>query len=332
MTDPSHASLSLPIFADVRDAAARIKDLAVRTPLLSHPDLDAAVGGRVWLKPETLQRTGSFKFRGAYNALSRLTDAQKARGVVAFSSGNHAQGVAEAAKILGIQARIVMPADAPPVKADGVRRRGGEVITFDRETEDREAIARALCEESGATLIPSYDHHHIIAGQGTTGLEVFEDLASKGRSADQLICCVGGGGLIGGIGLAGAELSPRTRLYGAEPEGFDDHRRSLESGRIESNVRRSGSVCDALLAEQPGALTFQLNASRLAGVGVITDDEALYAVRFAFETLKLVVEPGGAAALAAALSGRIDCRDRSTVIVLTGGNISPDIFKMAIGG
>ena len=320
-----------PTFADVQSAAERLAGLAVRTPILSHPDLDAAVGGRVFLKPETLQRTGSFKFRGAYNAVSRLSAEEKARGVVTFSSGNHAQGVAEAARMLGVSARIVMPSDAPQVKADGVRRRGAEVIAFDRASEDREAIARSLCAQSGAALIPSYDHPHIIAGQGTTGLEIFDDLAARDLSADQLICCVSGGGLIGGIGLAASALSPHTRLFGAEPEGFDDYRRSLESGRIETNTRRAGSVCDALLVEAPGRLTFPLNRERLAGVGVISDAEALYAVRFAFERLKLVVEPGGAAALAAALSGRIDCRDRTSVIVLTGANISPDVLKLAIG-
>lgn len=323
-------SVTLPGFEDVKAAARRLEGWAVRTPLLSNPALDATLGGRVLIKAEVLQRTGSFKFRGAFNALSKLSDAQKARGVVAFSSGNHAQGIAEAAQLLGITARIVMPHDAPAVKADGVRARGAQVIGYDRESEDREEICAALAAETGAAIIPSFDHPDIIAGQGTCGLEVFEDIAARGETADQLICCVGGGGLIGGINLAVGALSPATKVYGAEPEGFDDHARSLAAGERVSNTRKGGSVQDALLSEAPGKLTFAINQPRLAGIGVVSDAEALDAVRYAFSVLKLVAEPGGAAALAAALSGKIDCRDRTTVIVLTGGNADPAIFAKAI--
>ncbi|MFP4517876.1 MAG: threonine/serine dehydratase [Oceanicaulis sp.] len=320
-----------PIFEDVKTAAARIAGEAVRTPLLHNPALDARAGVRVLLKAETLQRTGSFKFRGAFNALSALSDEQRTRGVVAFSSGNHAQGVAEAARILGVRATIVMPGDAPAIKRAGVTARGAELRLYDRETESREAIAQALCEESGAALIPSFDHPDIIAGQGTCGLEIFQALREAGRKADALICCLGGGGLIGGINLAAAALSPDTRVFGAEPQGFDDHARSLASGRREVNPRKSGSVCDALLSESPGALTFAINNPRLAGVGVISDLEALDAMKFAFETLKLVVEPGGAAALAALLNRRVEIPQGGTVVVvLTGGNVDPAVFARAI--
>lgn len=320
-----------PSFDDLRRAAGRIATEAVRTPLLRNDALDALVGARVWLKPETLQRTGSFKFRGAFNALSALSQAERARGVVAFSSGNHAQGVAEAARLLGVQATIVMPADAPEIKKAGVVARGAELRLYDRESESREAISQALCEETGAALIPSFDHPDIIAGQGTCGLEVFEDLRARGETADVLVCCVGGGGLIGGINLAAEALSPQTRVFGAEPEGFDDHARSLKSGRREANARKSGSVCDALLSERPGELTFAINSRRLAGVGVISDAEALGAVRYAFETLKLVVEPGGAAALAALLNRRVEFPAGGTiVVVLTGANVDPAVFARAV--
>mgnify|MGYP006279318291 FL=1 len=320
----------VPTFDDVRDAAQRLSGLAVRTPLISSPALDARLGAPIRVKAEPLQRTGSFKFRGAYNALSRLDDAARKRGVVAFSSGNHAQGVAEAARLLDMPALIVMPSDAPEIKKAGVTARGAELRLYDRETESREAIAQALCEDSGRTLIPSFDHPHIIAGQGTAGLEIFEHLAEAGEHAGRLVCCVGGGGLIGGINLAADELSPDTETFGAEPEGFDDHARSLASGQLESNTRKGGSVCDALLSPAPGELTFEINRHRLSGVGVITDTEAMDAVRFAFEHLKIVVEPGGAAALAALLSGKIaPAASGVTVVVLTGGNVDPAVFAKA---
>lgn len=323
-------STPLPTFDDVRAAAHRLKAEAVRTPLLANAALDAAVGGRVFIKPEPLQRTGSFKFRGAFNALSQFDAAQRKAGVVAFSSGNHAQGIAEAARILGIPATIVMPADAPEIKKQGVVARGAKLKLYDRETQSREEISEAIAAKTGATLIPSYDHPDIIAGQGTCGLEVFETLAELGVKADQLTCCLGGGGLIGGIGLAAKALSPATVLYGVEPEGFDDHARSLQAGHRVPSPKKSGSVCDALLAPEPGELTFALNQTQLAGVKVVTDAEALAAVRFAFETLKLVVEPGGAVALASILSGKLDAKDRTTVLVLTGGNIDPAMMARAL--
>lgn len=324
--------MHLPDFNDVVAAAARLEGLAVRTPLLWSPALDEAVDGRVLVKAECLQRTGSFKFRGAYNAISLIPEADRARGVVAFSSGNHAQGIAEGAKLFGIPATIVMPADAPSIKADGVRARGGQVVSYDRASEDREAISRRLCEEAGATLIPSFDHFGVIAGQGTCGLEIAEQLAERGESADQLVCCVGGGGLLAGINLALAGKAPDIAVYGAEPEGFDDHARSLISGRRERNTKSSGSLQDALLSDAPGKMTFPINQPRLKGVGVVSDDEALAAVAFAWRHLKIVLEPGGACALAAVLSGRIDAKGGTTVVVATGGNVDAALFARAIGG
>lgn len=322
----------LPTFDDVQSAATRLEGLAVRTPLISSPALDAKVGAPVLVKAEPLQRTGSFKFRGAYNALSRLDASARQRGVVAFSSGNHAQGVAEAARLLDIPAIIVMPSDAPEIKKAGVLARGAELKLYDRETESREALAQRLCEDSGRTLIPSFDHPHIIAGQGTCGLEIFQQLKALDLSAGRLVCCVGGGGLVGGINLAAEALSPKTEVFGAEPDGFDDHARSLASGRLETNARKGGSICDALLSPAPGELTFEINKRRLSGVGVISDAEAMEAVRFAFEHLKIVVEPGGAAALAALLSGRIaPAAEGPTIVVLTGGNVDPSVFAQAVG-
>lgn len=324
--------MHLPGFNDVMDAAARLEGLAVRTPLLWSPALDEVVGGRVLVKAECLQRTGSFKFRGAYNALALIPEADRARGVVAFSSGNHAQGIAEAAKLFGIPATIVMPADAPSIKAEGVRARGGRVVAYDRASEDREAMSRRLCEETGATLIPSFDHFGVIAGQGTCGLEIAQQLEEMGETADQLVCCVGGGGLIAGINLALAEKAPGIAVHGAEPEGFDDHARSLASGQRERNVRTAGSLQDALLSEAPGVMTFPINQPRLKGIGVVSDKEAMQAVAFAWQHLKLVIEPGGACALAAVLSGKIDPKGRTTIVVATGGNVDPALFARAIGG
>jgi threonine dehydratase len=321
---------TLPDFDDVKAAAERIRSEAIRTTLVSSPALDAAVGGRVVIKPEGLQRTGSFKFRGAFNALAQFDPAQRKAGVVAFSSGNHAQGIAEAAKILNIPATIVMPTDAPKVKMQGVIDRGAELQLYDRETESREEISQALAARTGATVIPSYDHPHIIAGQGTCGLEIFEDLQARGIVADQLTCCLGGGGLIAGVGLAAKALSPTTQLFGVEPEGFDDHKLSLQAGKRVPSPKKSGSICDALLTPEPGVLTFALNREQLSDVAVVTDAEALAAVRFAFETLKLVVEPGGAVALASLLSGKVDAAGKTTVVVLTGGNIDPGVMAQAI--
>jgi threonine dehydratase len=311
----------LPGFPDVREAATRIAGHARRTPLLAATPLDERTGGRILLKLETLQHTGSFKFRGAYNRLARLDPAQRAAGVVAFSSGNHAQGVAAAARLLGIRATIVMPADAPRVKLDNTRALGAEVVTYDRLHESREAIAARLAEGRGAVLVPSFDDPDIIAGQGTVGLELAEQAAELGVVLDDVVVCTSGGGLVAGTALALHALSPATRVWTAEPEGHDDHRRSLAAGRRVANAPGTRSFCDALLAPEPGRLTFEINRRLVAGGLAVSDDEVRTAIACAVRTLKLVVEPGGAVALAAVLSGRLETWGRTVAVVLSGGNV-----------
>jgi threonine dehydratase len=311
----------LPGFDDVRAAAGRLAGHARRTPLLSATPLDEFTGGRILLKLETLQHTGSFKFRGAYNRLARLDAAQRDAGVVAFSSGNHAQGVAAAAGLLGIRATIVMPADAPRVKLRNTLALGAEVIEYDRLRESREAIAARLAAERGAVLVPSFDDPDIIAGQGTVGLEMAEQAAEIGAALDDVVVCTSGGGLIAGTALAIRALSPATRIWSAEPEGHDDHRRSLAASRRESNAPGTRSFCDALLAPEPGLLTFEINRRLLAGGIVASDAEVRMAMAYAARTLKLVVEPGGAVALAAVMAGRLATRDCTVGVVLSGGNV-----------
>ena len=316
----------LPTSADVDAAAQRLAGVALRTPLLTSPVLDALTGGRVFLKAETLQRTGSFKFRGAYNKLSSIPQAQRRGGVVAYSSGNHAQGVAAAARLLGMPAVIVMPRDAPRPKRERTAALGGEVVLYDREREDREAIARAIAEQRGAVLVPPYDDALIIAGQGTTGREIVEDLAAAGLAPDLVVVSASGGGLAAGIALALKARAPAARLYTAEPQGFDDHARSFKTGRRETNTAVSGTICDALMARTPGELTFAINRT-LIGEGVVaSDEEVAAAVAFAFRELKLVVEPGGAVALAALMSGKLDVAGKIAVAVLSGGNVDPELF------
>lgn len=310
-----------PAYSDVVAAADRVKGFAVRTPLLENHVISKLVGGRVFLKPEVLQRTGSFKFRGAFNRLVQLSPDQRANGVVAFSSGNHAQGVAAAAEILGIAATIVMPEDAPEIKVKNTLDYGARIITFDRFKDDREAMGRQISEETGATLVPSYDDPDIISGQGTAGLEVCEDLEALGLEADQFIAPIGGGGLMSGCSLCFKERSPQTKLYCVEPEGYDDHARSLASGVLEIADITRPSLCDALMAPTPGSLTFSINKENLDGGFWVTDDEVRQAVRVAHNAAKLVVEPGGSVALAALLTGKIKARGKTTVVLLSGGNM-----------
>jgi threonine dehydratase len=322
--------MRLPEFSDVKAAYDRIEGFAVRTPLLENTVLNERVGGRVLIKPEILQRTGSFKFRGAFSALRKFSGDQKRGGVVAFSSGNHAQGIAEAARILKMPALVVMPSDAPSIKKKGVIDRGGEIIEYLREDNNREALAAELCKQRGATLIPAFEHSDVISGQGTAGLEAFSDLEARDITADQLVCCLGGGGLMAGIGLSRDALSPNTRLIGAEPTRFDDHKRSLRSGVREVNASMSGSICDAIMAPSPGEMTWAINRGRLSDVALCSDDDVKNAMRFAFEILKLIVEPGGAAALACILNGSVETKDRTSVVVLTGGNVDPALFASVI--
>jgi threonine dehydratase len=305
----------LPTHQDVRAAADRIRPFAVRTPLVESPVLGARTGGRVFLKLETLQRTGSFKFRGACNALAQLSPERRRAGVVAFSSGNHAQGVAAAASLFGAPALIVMPQDVPPAKLAGTRAQGAEVVFYDRVQDDREAIAARLCAERGATLIKPFDQAEVIAGQGTVGLEIAQDAAHVGVTLQTVLTPCSGGGLASGIAL-GLEGAAQVRTV--EPENFDGMKRSLEAGRRVKAPGGALSIADALMALMPGEIVFQLAKDRL-GPGLAVDDVSLRrAVGFARETLKLVVEPGGAAALAALLDGA--AAGETVALVLSGAN------------
>ncbi len=320
----------LPSLQDIQDAAGRVKGVAVKTPLMESIPLSLRLGARVFIKPENLQRVGAFKFRGAYNRLCQLTPEEKVRGVVAFSSGNHAQGVAAAAKILGMKAIIVMPSDAPVMKRDNTIAYGAEVVEYDRENESREEIAKNIAAKYGSVVVPAFEDFHVICGQGTVGLEIMEQGRETGAEFDQFFSPVGGGGLISGCATAIKSISPATEIYGVEPEGFDDVKRSLAAGRIMSNSRHSGSVCDALLTHAPGPLTLAIMQKYVTSVLTISDAEALIAVKYAWEKLKLVVEPGGAAALAALLSGRVDVRGKTICLLLSGGNIDAATFERAI--
>ncbi len=325
MTD--HA---LPTAADVEAAARVLAPVAVRTPLLTSPALDALTGGRVFLKPEVLQRTGSFKFRGAFNKLSSIAQAARPAGVVAFSSGNHAQGVAAAAQILGMPATIVMPKDAPVSKIERTRGYGAEVVLYDRDKEDRDAIARDLARQRGATVVPPFDDPWVIAGQGTVGREIAEDLAARGLAPDIVSAPASGGGLMAGIALAIRAKFADAALVTVEPDGFDDHARSFAAGHREPHRAIGRTICDALMASIPGELTFAINNGLGAHGVTTTDAEVSAAVAFAFRELKLVVEPGGAVALAALLAGRIDARGKTVAIVLSGGNVDADLYARLI--
>src|SRR6185437_16183911 len=294
---------TLPDVDDVRKAAARLHGKAVPTPLLSSPQVDAQLNARVLIKAECLQRTGSFKFRGAYNALAQLDASKRRAGVVAYSSGNHAQGVAAAAQLLGMPATIVMPADAPAIKLANTRFYGAEIVPYDRYRESREEIARDIAAKRGAEILPPYDDARIIAGQGTIGLEIGEEAQRQGWTIDALIAPCSGGGLVAGCALGLSAAQANAAIYAAEPAQFDDLRRSLAAGQRVANDPAARSICDALLAPMPGEITFALAQRLLAGSIAITDDEVRHAMATAFSAYKLVLEPGGAAALAAVLSG-----------------------------
>jgi threonine dehydratase len=329
MTEPS---ANLPVgYADIAEAARVLAPFAVRTPLLSSPALDERVGSRVFLKPEMLQRTGSFKFRGAFNKMSSIPPQARGGGVVAFSSGNHAQGVAAAAQILMMPATIVMPSDAPLSKRERTMAYGAEIVLYDRDREDREAIAADIAGKRGATLVRPYDDPLVIAGQGTVGREIADDMAALGMTPDIVVAPASGGGLVAGVAVAIKARYPQADVMSAEPEGFDDHARSLRAGKREPHRAEGRTICDALMASIPGEITFAIN-SRLLSRGVTASDtEVGTAVGFVFRELKLVVEPGGAVGLAALLAGQIDAGGRNVVIVLSGGNVDADLYGRLIG-
>lgn len=314
----------------IEAAADRLRGHVRETPILTSPFLDEIAGRRVLVKPECLQHTGSFKFRGAWSAISALSEAERSRGVIAFSSGNHAQGVAHAAARHGIASVIIMPSDAPQLKINNTRALGGEVVLYDRATESREEIGEALAAERGLTLIRPYDEPQVIAGQGTTGLEIARQAADLGvKHADVLVCC-GGGGLTSGIALALEEHAPGLRPRPCEPEGFDDVKRSLATGQIQSNAATSGNICDAILTPQPGDITFPI-LNRLCGPGLsVSEDEAMHAMALAFLRLKIVLEPGGAVSLASALFRRDEIEGDAVIVVASGGNTDPDVFVKAL--
>lgn len=322
----------LPTDEDVRAAARRLAGHARVTPLLADTPLDALTGGRILLKLETLQHTGSFKFRGAFNRLVQLDSGQRRAGVVAFSSGNHAQGVAAAARLLGSPATIVMPSDAPRIKRQNTLALGARVVEYDRARESREDIAAAIARDRGAVLVPSYDDPAIIAGQGTVGLEILEQSRRLGRVPDDVVAGCSGGGLAAGVALAVQAESAGCRVWTVEPAQFDDHRRSLLAGERLGNAPGGHSICDALLAPMPGELTFAINRRLLAGGLAVTDDEVRAAIRYAAQVLKLIVEPGGAVALAAVLSGRIEARERTIAVILSGGNIDDGLLHAILPG
>ncbi|MVA98149.1 pyridoxal-phosphate dependent enzyme [Nitratireductor sp. CAU 1489] len=325
------ADTALPGIADIRTARARLHGVALETPLLESPTLNARHGARILVKAETLQRTGSFKLRGAYNRIAQLDQAQRARGVVAFSSGNHAQGVAAAAKIFGMRAVIAMPADTPAIKTGNVKALGAEIVAFDRFRDDRMAMVRPFVDK-GMVLVPPFDDPAIIAGQGTVGLELAEQAKAANARLDMVLVPCGGGGLTAGIALALEATAPQARVWAVEPENFDDWASSLAAGEIVANRPGHASVCDAILTAAPGAIPFAINRGRLAGALTVNDDAALAAMREVAEHLKLVVEPGGAVGLAALASPGLDIAGKTVAVVLSGGNVDPALLARALGG
>ena len=315
-----------PQLDDIRTAASRLNGQAVRTPLLESPLLNEQLGGRLLVKPECLQKTGSFKFRGAFNRISQLTGAERQRGVIAFSSGNHAQGVAAAANLSGTPAVIVMPEDAPAIKIANTKAWGAEVVTYPRHGADREAIAAEIAGERGLIIVPPYDDNDIIAGQGTVGLEITEQCSDLSITPDAVTICCGGGGLSSGSAIALSAAFPDCDLHTVEPEGWDDTARSLEQGERVTIVDAMPSHCDALLAHSPGEQTFAINSKLITSGLVVSEAEVFHAMAVANTFLKLVAEPGGAVALAAALAGHAPVAGRTVVAVISGGNVDPALY------
>jgi threonine dehydratase len=323
---------ALPTITDVHTAAERIAPHAVVTPLIEHPALNAIVGGRILLKAENLQRVGAFKFRGGYNAVAQVDTKRFPGGVVACSSGNHAQGVAAAATLCGMPSVIVMPSDAPLLKIARTKAFGAEVVTYDRVKDDRDAIAHKIAAERKMDFIHPYDDARVMAGQGTAGLELMAQAKARGLVPDEVLVCCSGGGFLSGVAIAVKDASAHTTVHAVEPVGFDRMGRSLKAGERVKNERMSGSICDALMANSAGVHTFAVAKTTVSGGYAITDDEARAAMRFAFLELKLVLEPGGAAALAAILSGKVAAKGRIIAAMLSGGNVDPAMFSATIQG
>ena len=321
---PMTTGAPVPAFADIEAAARRIAPFAVLTPLLEHPELNERAGRRVFLKLETLQRTGSFKFRGACNRIALIPESERKKGVIAFSSGNHAQGVAAAAALFGLAATIVMPSDAPRAKVAGTKRYGATVVSYDRKTDDREAIAAKLQAETGATLIKPFDDPQVVAGQGTAGLEMARQAAGQGVTLSAVLAPCSGGGLVTGISLAMATASPGTKVFSVEAEGYEGMKRSFDANARVAAPANAGSIADALMAPMPGATPFALAQKYLAGGISVGDEDMIRATSFAVQRLKLVVEPSGAAALAALLSGRYSAGKDAVGVVLSGANCDPE--------
>ena len=313
--------------SDIEQAALRLKDVSVCTPLIQNLHLDGITKGNILIKPECLQVTGSFKIRGAYNFLSQLTANEAKKGIVTWSSGNHAQGIAAAGSLLNIKTMIVMPNDAPKIKIENTRCLGGEIVGYDRCSGDREAIANEISRKHGLKIVPSYDHRKIIAGQGTVGLELAKDALFMGLPPDQVLIPCGGGGLSSGCSLALKSLLKNVEIFAVEPSDFDDTARSFQSGKRERVHDQVSSICDSLQTPIPGELTFDINRELLSGVLTVTDEEVKEAIRFSFKHFKIVVEPGGAVALAAILFGKINTKNKITAIILSGGNIDLDLFN-----
>ncbi|MEC3861411.1 threonine/serine dehydratase [Mesobacterium sp. TK19101] len=314
----------------IHAAADRLKGHVRRTPLLSSPFLDDIAGRRVFVKPECLQHTGSFKFRGGWSAVSALDPEVRKSGVIAFSSGNHAQGVALAAQLHSVPAVIIMPSDAPAMKIDNTRALGAEVVLYDRATEDRDEIGDRISSDRGLTLIKPFDEPQVVAGQGTCGLEIAEQAAELGITEAEVLVCCGGGGLTSGIALALEAHAPAMTVRPVEPEGFDDVKRSLQAGSIQRNAALSGNICDAIVTPAPGHLTFPI-MQRLCGAGLsVTEDEALRAMAHAFARLKLVAEPGGAVALAAALFRAKELTGDTVIATISGGNVDAPMYARAL--
>ncbi len=319
-------------FAKIQTAARMLKDVTRVTPLLESELLNARLGFRLLIKPECLQKTGSFKIRGAFVTIASLSEEQRQAGVVAFSSGNHAQGVAAAAAVMRVEATIIMPSDAPAIKLQNTAAYGAKVITYDRETGDRAQIAKDIADATGAVMVPPYDDYALMSGQGTVGLEIAQQLQDLGTQADVLICPVGGGGLIAGTATAIKELSPRTKTYSAEPEHFDDTKRSLEAGERIGNAPGHSSICDSIVTQIPGALTFPINQQLLSGGYRVTNAETVGAMKTLSQELKIISEPGGSVAVAAAIQNQDDLAGKTVVAVVSGGNIDLDTaFKLMAG-